>query len=484
MKKVIFIFILAIILIGGVNISYSVSNIDVMSLEEGYQMFEKLLGKTTVLDARSNVSEETKMQNNMLVLGVAVFLMSYWVWLLYKYEKEEEISFDGTEDIETLEKYNPLIAGCLVNGREVLSRDLISIILNLAKKGIIKLEISRTNDEKKPYKYEISRIREKEHEMDIIEKYVHTWIFDFVFDENEKINLQDRLESIPKEKDAYQRFTKLNKLAKKELLKIGANKVTTPLWLRFYNFVLLILSIYVCMNHIMVAGLNIVLYEYSIWIGMLIAMFVILAIPVIMLLGYFILQLLLISKMSIGKMISKVNNSITGKRLISEIISITLIFIIIIVLTLCFADSKYLVLDELLIGIAILIVRTDNLMLKNENEALKDYYRLKRIKYKIENYSYLKEKNIEHIELWEEYLVYAISFGSAEKVSKQAKDVTDDTEKLEQLLSYNLLYYTCKAYLEVFWDMRFKSKKQKQDWQEKEEAELEREYRKIFGDNV
>ena len=90
MKKVILIFILTIVLISSVHISYSVSSIDVMSLEEGYQMFEKLLGKTTVLDARSNVSEETKMQNNMLVLGVVVFLMSYWIWLLYKYEKEED----------------------------------------------------------------------------------------------------------------------------------------------------------------------------------------------------------------------------------------------------------------------------------------------------------------------------------------------------------------------------------------------------------
>lgn len=479
MKKVILLFILTIILISCINISYSVSNV-----EQGNAILEILFGKNVIFDGHSKISEEIKLRNNMVVIGITVFFVSYWIWLLYKYEQEEEINYYGSDDIETLSKYNPLIAGCLVNGREVLSRDLISTILNLSKKGIVKLEISRTNNEKRPYKYEISRIKEKEHEMDAVEKYVHLWIFDFVFDENEKIDLQKRLESIPKEKDSYKRFNKLNQIAKKELSKIGANKLTAPLWLRAYNFLLLAISIYICANHIMVSGLDIVVYEYSIIIAIFVAIGIILIIPIIMLLGYFILQALLLSKMSIEKIISKVNNSITGKKLISEIISITLIFTLIIVLTLCFAPDKYLVLDELLIGIAILIVRTDNLMLKNENEALKDYYRLKRIKYKIENYSYLKEKNIEHIELWEEYLVYAISFGSAEKVSKQAKNVTDDTEKLEQLSSYNLLYYTCKAYLEVFWDMRFKTKKQKQDWQEKEEAELEEEYRKIFGSKL
>ena len=106
----------------------------------------------------------------------------------------------------------------------------------------------------------------------------------------------------------------------------------------------------------------------------------------------------------------------------------------------------------MLIGIAVLIVLTDNLMLKNNDEILEDYSRLNLLKDKLDDYSLLDEKNIEHLELWGKYLCYAVSFGIGEKIIKKLKGlyIDDDLMKLvesskmiEYISTDFYMFYTC-----------------------------------------
>ena len=67
------------------------------------------------------------------------------------------------------EKYNPLIAGCIQGNREILSRDILAVILGLINKKIIKLEfLTNSTQTKDAYKYYIEKNPEKENEMDEI----------------------------------------------------------------------------------------------------------------------------------------------------------------------------------------------------------------------------------------------------------------------------------------------------------------------------
>ena len=96
-------------------------------------------------------------------------------------------------------------------------------------------------------------------------------------------------------------------------------------------------------------------------------------------------------------------------------------------------------------------------MLKNDTKVLQDYYSLKALEDKIQNYSLLEEKNIEHIKIWNQYLTYAISFGIPEKITKQIKKIYPDDVLLQELNNngFDCIYYISKAYLEIMWEMEF-----------------------------
>ncbi len=73
----------------------------------------------------------------------------------------------------------------------------------------------------------------------------------------------------------------------------------------------------------------------------------------------------------------------------------------------------------------------------------------------------MEDRDINYIKLWDEYLVYAISFGIPVEIMNKLKDSAREDDDIEYLLKADSLYYICKAYLEVMWDMDFKEKKKK-----------------------
>ena len=169
--------------------------------------------------------------------------------------------------------------------------------------------------------------------------------------------------------------------------------------------------------------------------------------PLIFVFGYIPISILIIIRHRINNIVQK----ITGQKVATTSITIILIFAVIIILTAIFSPVKYLIVDEILICIALIIVLTDNLMLKNNDEIAEDYERLNMLKDKIDEYTLLDEKDIEHIELWDKYLCYAVSFGTSEKIIKRLKGlyIDDDLMKLvsndkfyDILTSDYYLFYT------------------------------------------
>ena len=118
------------------------------------------------------------------------------------------------------------------------------------EKKNIKLEIK--DQINKGRVYSILKVPEKENEMDTIEKYVYDWIFNG----KEIVELSDRLEKLPKEKDANEKFEQLNKMVEMRLSKMGANKKSVPIALRKFNIFLFVISILVVIRHIIFNGIN------------------------------------------------------------------------------------------------------------------------------------------------------------------------------------------------------------------------------------
>ena len=61
----------------------------------------------------------------------------------------------------------------------------------------------------------------------------------------------------------------------------------------------------------------------------------------------------------------------------------------------------------------------------------------------MEDFSYLNEKEIPHLTLWEKYLVYATAFGIAEKVLEQIKvkyPELNNQEKISNMVLFSSMY--------------------------------------------
>ena len=315
------------------------------------------------------IYENNEKKNNFTktVLIFAIILFAYWVILLFVYEKDKKYRTSYTDEDELFKKYNPLIAGCIQGSREILARDIIAVILNLIDKKLIKMEIMPSVRENEPYSYILLKPNsEDEKKMDEIEKYICGWIFEG----KSSINFAERLKQLPKEKEANNRFKQLNKIAKSKLNKIGANISKVPVAIRIFNVLLFIISLFIVSTHIQYNKLEI--YDGEKIKDNLILVFFLCAIflPAILGILYIPINLLIITRHRVNKLIRK----FTGQKLVTTTATIVLIFFIIILITLFFGKNlRFLIIDELLISIALIIMLTDNLMLKNEAIMIEDF---------------------------------------------------------------------------------------------------------------
>ena len=427
-----------------------------------------------VFDGTINISKNEYIKNNIIIVTISALLLVYWFVLLILYEKEEEYKYEQQDDIELLEKYNPMIAACISQNRNIMGRDIIAVILNLIEKGKINLRIvSDEKSSKVKYKYMISENKESRYQTDIIEEYIYDWLFENIkeFMKNKvkhryisindegiiEIDLIKRIRSFSVDQDTYYRLQELKKISKTRLNKKGANNNSVPILLKIFNVLIIMGSILLLVgNHVVTNGIGIVINNLHVLIIMFSLIFLITILPLIYIITLVILKAIMIS----FKSLQEITEKNTGRNLLANSICIILATVILITIVLLLPIDTYIVYDVLIIGIGFLIIKTDDYMLKHDRVMLNDYYNLKRIEDKIANYSLMKEKNIEYIEIWDKYYSYSVALGIPLEVNKESIiNYNLDSRLIINKTDMQAIYYVCKSYLEVMWDFEFNSNK-------------------------
>ena len=388
-----------------------------------------------------NTIIENKKEKNAFTRNIVIFaicMLIYWIILMLIYEKDKKYMVSNIEEDKLFEKYNPMIAGCIQGSRTILARDIIAVILNLIDKKIINLEFKNAVSGKDNYIYIITKNKQAEEQMDSIEKYVYDW----VFENKDMVNLAYRLKDMPKDKLANKKFKELNDLVERNLATLGANQAKVPMIVRAFNMFLFILSIVVVVKHIMFNGYEIYDSATSDYIIIEGIMFIIMLLPFFMGFLYLPLNLIVMVRHKINKTVQK----ISGQKVVTTTISLLILFGVIIALTAIFSIQKYIIADEILICIATILILTDNLMLKNNAIMIEDYSKLNTLKYKIENYSIMEDKDIEQVTLWEKYLSYAVSFGIANKIVKRIQGLNLDDDLLNLVNQDSFLDFITSDY--------------------------------------
>ena len=387
----------------------------------------------------AKVSDQKKSYTRNVYL-FALALIVYWVILLLKYEKDTKLTMVPFDEDELFKKYNPMLAGCLQGSRDILARDIIAVILNLIEKDNIKLEIVKDFSQKNDGSYSaypISKNKAKESEMDSIETMVYNWLFMG----NDVVELSQRLKDMPKDQDAELRFKKLNDVVQEKLNNMGANKKGVPKLIRIINTFLFFFTVYLAGKHILNQGFQIYDDEYA---GMVGLMSFIIFFPVVMLIIYGILSLII----TVRKKVNNLINKITGQRVVTTTVTIISIFLVIIIISLvkCDIGNRYIIADEILLCISMIIMLTDNLMMKNSVKMIEDYSKINSFKDKLEDYTMMEDRDIEQVKLWGKYLAYSVSFGIAVKISKRIKGLSLDDDLLNLLNDKEIFDYILNDY--------------------------------------
>lgn len=425
-----------------------------------------------VFDGRKNISNQEYTKNNIIIVTISGLLFVYWLILLIIYEKEDKYRYTKKDDLELLKKYNPMVAACIAQNRNIMGRDIIAVILNLIEKEKINLRI--VPDEKSidvKYRYMISENKQSKYETDIIEEYIYNWLLEEVSDfirkkeEKEYISINDegileidlikRIRSFSANEDTYYKIKELRKISHKKLNKSGANMNSVPFLLKVFNtFCIMLFILLLVGNHVVTNGIGLVINNFHILIVMFALILLIAILPLIYIITLIILKTIMISYISLQE-ISEKN---TGRNLIANSIAIMVSTIVVMAFVLLLPIDTYIVYDVLIIGVGFLIIQTDDYMLKHNKKILDDYYNLKEIEKKIENYSLMEERNIEYIEIWDKYYTYSVALGITLEINKESIiNYNLDSRLIINKCDMQIIYYICKSYLEVMWDFEFDS---------------------------
>ena len=382
-----------------------------------------------------------------VALWGTVILFVYWVALLFIYEKESNIkTITQITDEEIFKKYNPLIMGCIEGNRNVMHRDIIAVLFGLINKKIIELKIVPDNENTSKYKYLLIRNKTNEANipMDEIEKYVHCIAFGDPGYAADEIELISFVEQFSEREDRGKLMKQLQKLAKAELNKLGANKNKVPLITRIFNIGIFLTSLALFLSviwqsifHLEITTVDIVLLHFAV-------MFIGFFIPILILLVYS----AIIFFIQTSKIMKRIADKFADKRVVAVTTLVVAILSLLIYLTFKFSITTAIIPYELLICMAFLIIKTDNLLLKNDVEIMADYNRMKMLKERVKEYSTLDKREIENIKLWDFYMTSAVAFGIARKAIVQS-DVDMKFERVDKGYLVDLVIDVLEAFIEV-----------------------------------
>lgn len=386
--------------------------------------------KISGINAKNIINEQEKSYDsktnvrvvlNVIAIVITSALVLYWIYLLIKYEKEVVYLPYDFDELSILEKYNPMIAACIAQNRDMHPRDILAVLIDLVNRKVLEMDTVKTVSPstgkvlvtyKLKKKEEFFKDAENKERLDSIERNV----LDIFFSGNDSINLESKLNRIKTDRVAALKIKRLDEMVTEKLESIGANYIKIPTWLLAVNNIIFA----VCMIFIfIVIGFNITLNFATMsttteQIGENVEIFVtifggiaIFSLPLLMYIVLGVLKLVNFVK----KIFSKIAFKLTSQKITQSIISQVILFILIFVLEFVFFRQSYVIICTLLFMIALLIILTDNLMSSHSLKIRNDFFYLKAIQDKIENGSLLEDKNVEDNILWGKYLSFAIALG-------------------------------------------------------------------------
>lgn len=374
---------------------------------------------------------------NVVTIIITSGLLFYWLYLLIRYEKDILYKPSDFDEINMLEKYNPIISACIAQNRDMHPRDILAALIDLVNREVLTLKSYKKINEKsgkEEVNYELKKNQEffKDREKVANLDDIDNCIIDIFFGDNGTIELNRRLRKMQNDTPTVKKINKLDSIVTDKLEQIGANFVRVPNWILTINNILFVLiAVYV----MFVVSVNISLSystnttaSYEMGEKAITAMFYVFAIFIgaLPLVGLF-AQLVTGIAVFLKNKVDKVAFKISGKKLTQTLVLLVILFVIVFAFESLFVHQSHIIICTILIMIALTIISTDNLMSSHSLKARNDYFYLKAIQDKIENGSLLDEKGIENQILWDRYLSFAIALGVGNVASMVAKipDIND-----------------------------------------------------------
>ncbi len=374
---------------------------------------------------------------NVVTIIITSGLLFYWLYLLIRYEKDILYKPSDFDEINMLEKYNPIISACIAQNRDMHPRDILAALIDLVNRDVLTLKAYKNINEKsgkEEVNYELKKNQEffKDREKVANLDDIDNCIIDIFFGDNGTIELNRRLRKMQNDTPTVKKINKLDGIVADKLEQIGANFVRVPNWILTINNILFVLiAVYV----MFVVSVNISLSystnttaSYEMGEKAITAMFYVFAIfmGALPLVGLF-AQLVTGIAVFLKNKVDKVAFKISGKKLTQTLVLLAILFIIVFAFESLFVHQSHIIICTILIMMALTIIATDNLMSSHSLKARNDYFYLKAIQDKIENGSLLDEKGIENQILWDKYLSFAIALGVGNVASMVAKipDIND-----------------------------------------------------------
>lgn len=376
--------------------------------------------------------KELAVNLNKVAIIMTIIILSYWAFLLIRYEREIELVPLVANDADILNKYNPMIAACIAQNRGMHPRDILAVLIDLVNVKALKMVHIRASvigGVKDTYKLtknqEFFNDVEQLRKLDEIQKSV----LDIFFDGNQTIELTQRLTKIKKDSRAVTLLKQLDEKVADVLENIGANHTKVPKTLRIWNtFIFVGICIYV----LFMIGYNISLSfvtlstsmsETFMWsflsleliVGIIVVLF-----PIAILIIKCVVKLLDALRKGVAKLAFK----LTNKKLTKTIIAIIIVFTMVFAFEIILIKNTNLIVATILFFAALLVVLTDNLMTSHDKAMQKEYVLLKILQDKIENGSMLEEKQIQDNILWNRYFTLAIALGVSD-VARYVKYIPD-----------------------------------------------------------
>ena len=369
-------------------------------------------------------------------IGISINFIKKYFYLFNKYEKERKSNFNDKYINYIPNKERKAVeAKYIVDMESSNANDILTVLFDLINRKKVKIDIIHNLSKEGKTKIEYSLIRLEEKEKDLLEYEKDT--LDFFFNNKKQINLKERIDKIESsKKDA----SKIENIIKKIDIECK-NKYIETIDVKEKILNVKLCSILAIISFILALVIpSNLLYLYDFKLGVAISEII----------KGILLTFIVLSFALIPGILSAILNKKHENKITFVLLNICMVIIFAIIMFIICYEKSFIIYLYFCVIIILGNLCGMNLIIK-KCERLKEEYIDEKAKFialknYINDYSLIKEKEAAHIINWEEYMVYAMAFGIADKVEKELKILYNNGELSELPYYYNYSYYRKRFY--------------------------------------